>query len=79
MLREGIDRAGNPKLMTDELQSTIAEHSAGNPRIMMALAGEILALAMKKELPVLDESLYFSIYGGPSRTGRRSAQKQNPH
>jgi type II secretory pathway predicted ATPase ExeA len=76
MLREGIDRAGSPKLMTEELQSTIAEHSAGNPRIMMALAGEILALAMKKELPVLDESLYFSIYGGPSRGAGRSASKK---
>jgi general secretion pathway protein A len=77
MLRESIDRAGNPKLMTEELQSTIAEHSAGNPRIMMALAGEILALAIKKELPILDESLYFAIYGGPSRGGGRSVLKKS--
>ena len=76
MLREGIDRAGNLKLMSEALQSTIAEHSAGNPRIMMAIAGEILALAMQKELPVLDESLYFSIYGGPSRGAGRGASKK---
>ena len=78
MLRECTDRAGNPNFMTEELQSTIAEHSAGNPRIMMALAGEILALGMQKELRVLDESLYFSIYGGPSRPGGRSASKKHP-
>ena len=64
-------------MMTEELQSTIAEHSAGNPRIMMALAGEILSLAMQKELRVLDESLYFLIYDGPSRPGGRLASKKH--
>ena len=69
LLRESIARAGNAKLMTEELQITIAEHSAGNPRIMMALASEILALGMKKETQVLDESLYFEIYNGPPKGG----------
>jgi type II secretory pathway predicted ATPase ExeA len=77
MLRECTHRAGNSNIMTEELQSTIAEHSAGNPRIMMALAGEILSLAMQKELRVLDESLYFLIYGGPSRPGGRLASKKH--
>jgi general secretion pathway protein A len=67
LLRESLTRAGNPKLMTEGLLETLAEHSAGNPRILMALANDILALAAKKEIPTLDESLYLDALPPPPR------------
>lgn len=59
LLAEQLKRAGAPSLMTNELMLALAEHSAGNPRVMNILAGEILALAIKKEARVLDEALFF--------------------
>ena len=67
LLRESLARAGNPKLMTNELLETLTEHSAGNPRILMGLAAEILSFATQKELPVLDESLYLQALPQPAR------------
>ncbi len=59
LLKESLARAGAPNLMTKELMSTLVEHSAGNPRVMNILAGEILLIGIRKEVSVLDESLFF--------------------
>lgn len=59
LLTNQLKLAGAPNLMTKELMLTLAEHAAGNPRVMNVIAGEILALAVKKEASVLDEALYF--------------------
>ena len=67
LLREIMTRAGNPKLMTEGLIETLAEHSAGNPRILMSLAADVLSLATKKESPTLDESLYLDAFPPPTR------------
>jgi type II secretory pathway predicted ATPase ExeA len=58
LLTQSLARAGAPKLMTKELVATVVEHAAGNPRVMNIIAGEILSLGIKKEVSVLDESLY---------------------
>jgi type II secretory pathway predicted ATPase ExeA len=60
-----LSTAGNPALMTAELQSTLAEHSAGNHRVMTTMAGELLAAAMQRDLPHLDEKLYFDVFSAP--------------
>lgn len=65
LLNQTLSRAGAPKLMTKELIATLAEHAAGNPRVMNIIAGEILLLGIKKEASVLDEALYFETL--PSR------------
>lgn len=57
--------AGNASLMTPELQSTLAEHSAGNPRVMTTMGGELLAAAVQRDLPRLDEKLYFDVFSAP--------------
>ena len=49
LLQEGTLRAGNGKLINDELQHTLVEHSAGNPRILMNLAADVLSLGIKKK------------------------------
>jgi type II secretory pathway predicted ATPase ExeA len=53
-----LDAAGNPSLMTTELKATLADHSAGNYRVLMNLADELLAIALDRELPRLDEKLF---------------------
>ena len=54
--------AGNPALLTVELKRTLAEHAAGNYRIMMNAADELLAVAADRELPRLDEKLYLETF-----------------
>ncbi len=70
-----LDAAGNSALMTTELKSTLAEHSAGNYRVLMNIADEMLGVAVERELPRLDEKLYFDLYNqGPK--GRAAAGKK---
>src|SRR5258708_4123108 len=42
LLKHLVTSAGAPKLMTPELMATLADHSAGNPRIMTQIAEELL-------------------------------------
>ena len=66
--------AGNTALMTAELKATLADHSAGNYRVLMNLADELLAAAAERELPRLDEKLFLEVFGQapkPKSPGRR--------
>lgn len=54
--------AGNPALLTNELKRALAEHAAGNYRVMMIAADELLAVAADRELPKLDEKLYLETF-----------------
>lgn len=58
-----LEAAGNPSLMTPELKATLADHSAGNYRILLNLAEELLHVAADRDLPRLDEKLYFDVFG----------------
>jgi general secretion pathway protein A len=71
-----LDAAGNPGLMTTELKVTIAEHAAGNYRVMMNIADEMLAAAAERDLPRLDEKLYFDVFQAPAPAARRAANKK---
>jgi len=70
-LTAAITTAGNAKLMTSELVSTIAEHAAGNWRSMMTTAHELLAAGLQQEAPRLDEKLYLDVFSAPPRQSRR--------
>lgn len=59
--------AGNPSLMTTELKSTLADHAAGNYRILMNLADELLTVAADRDLPCLDEKLFLDVFGQTSK------------
>ena len=61
-MRQGLENAGNPRLMTDELIATLADHAAGNHRVLMNLAAELLAAAAERDLARLDEKLYFDVF-----------------
>ena len=49
--------------MTAELKAALADHAAGNYRVLMNLADELLAVAAARELPRLDEKLFFDVFG----------------
>jgi general secretion pathway protein A len=61
-----LETAGNPSLMTTELKATLADHAAGNYRILMNLADELLANALDRDLPRLDEKLFLESFGQPA-------------
>ncbi len=71
-----LDVAGNPGLMTTELKVTVAEHAAGNYRVMMNIADEMLVAAAERELPRLDEKLYFEVFQTPAPSPKRAVAKK---
>lgn len=79
-LKHLLSTAGNAGLMTPELMNTLSDHALGNYRVLMNMAGELLAAAAEREAPQIDEKLYFEIYqtprtakpSAPARAGRRS-------
>lgn len=62
LLQESTKRAGNSNLLTQGLAETLAEHAAGNPRVMMNLASECLAIGIRKETSQLDENTFFELF-----------------
>ena len=69
-LRHTLTQAGNPRLMTKELMTTLCEHAAGNYRILMTMAGELLDTATQRELAQLDEKLYLEVFAVPAAAER---------
>ena len=57
--------AGNASLMTPGLRRTLCDQAAGNYRILMTLAGELLSVAARRDLAVLDEKLYLDVFAQP--------------
>lgn len=66
-LRHVLDRSGNPKLMTQALAETLADHSMGNYRALMTMANELLVAGAQREAKQLDEKLYFDVFAPPDR------------
>lgn len=74
-VRHLLGQAGNPALMTPALIATLCEHSAGNPRLLCTLAGELLAAGLERQLPQLDEKLFLEIFAPSGRArGRLSSR-----
>lgn len=65
MLKHVISAAGNSALMSPELIGTLSEHALGNYRVLMTLCDELLSVAAQKELPQIDEKLYFEVFSLP--------------
>lgn len=66
-LHFALDQAGNSRLMSEELIRTLAGHAANNLRILNQMAAELLNTAAVKELPKIDEALFFQLFS-PSRS-----------
>jgi type II secretory pathway predicted ATPase ExeA len=66
--------AGNASLMTKELRQTLCDHAAGNYRIFVSIAAELLMTAAQREITVLDEKLYLQVFSPPdAQRSRRVA------
>jgi general secretion pathway protein A len=66
--------AGNASLMTRELRQTLCDHAAGNYRILVSMAAELLMTAAQREITTLDEKLYLQVFGRPeTNNSRRTA------
>lgn len=70
LLRHALERAGNPELLTDGLIDTLADHSAGNCRILMNLAGEVLAHGAQTKAAQLDEKLFLEVFKSEEKARR---------
>jgi type II secretory pathway predicted ATPase ExeA len=57
-----LAKAGNPNLMNAPVQNALCEHAAGNYRLLVNMANELLALALSRELPQIDEKLFFEAF-----------------
>jgi general secretion pathway protein A len=64
--------AGNPKLMSLPLLQTLCEHAAGNLRLLMNMANDLLAAACQAERDVLDEKLYFEVFSSDPKPAKKS-------
>ena len=57
-----LQAAGNPKLLSPSLSQTLCEHAAGNLRLLLNLANDLLVAASQQEREVLDEKLFFEVF-----------------
>jgi type II secretory pathway predicted ATPase ExeA len=71
-----LEAAGNPSLMTTELKATLADHAAGNYRVLMNLADELLALGLERDLQRLDEKLYLDAFAQPVRPQKIAGKRR---
>lgn len=61
-LIEHLKKAGNPRLIVPAIIDTLAEHAAGNYRVLMTMANDLLAAALRRELDQIDEKLFFEVF-----------------
>jgi len=72
-----LSQAGHPQLMTEELIRTLCAHALNNLRVLNHMAAELLSAAAQRNLPQLDESLYFELFAQSASKTRRA--KSAPH
>jgi len=71
-MKHSLDKAGGSHLMTENLIETLADHSAGNLRILNNIAAELLEVGAQKEVARLDEKLFLEVF-----SHNRSSPKKN--
>ncbi len=62
-----------PGLMTKELRHLLCDHAAGNYRILIGMAADLLMTAAQTETTVLDEKLYFQVFNSAAANAPRRA------
>jgi type II secretory pathway predicted ATPase ExeA len=67
-----LKAAGNPGLLTSSLLTTLCEHAAGNLRLLMNMANDLLAAASHQERERIDEKLYFEVFALDPKPSRKS-------
>jgi general secretion pathway protein A len=67
-----LKSAGNPRLLTPALIQTLCEHAAGNLRLLMNMANDLLAAAFHQERQQIDEKLYFELFTPQPKASKKS-------
>lgn len=67
LLKHALHQSGNDNLMTEPRLDTLPEHAAGNFRILMTMAAELLVEVLRRQQPQLDEKLYLEVFQTPHR------------
>lgn len=71
-----LDKAGNVNLMTPGVQTALCEHAAGNLRLLMNMANELLAEAVHREANQIDEKLFFETFD--MQAAAKAAKRRKP-
>jgi general secretion pathway protein A len=71
-----LGACGNAALMSATLKHTLCEHAAGNYRVLATLASELLAAGAERDLPQLDEQLYFQLFSSSAPGTVRGASSK---
>lgn len=75
-LRHALEQAGSPSLMSSEVMTALCEHAAGNLRVLMNMADELLTHAVQRQSDSIDEKLFFEVYGQATQArGRKAATR----
>ena len=77
LLTERLERAGNGALMTKGLIATLAEHSAGNPRVLLNTADELFAKAAERNVTQIDEKLFLEAYARQDQNRQRKERAKS--
>lgn len=67
-----LKTAGNPRLLAPALMQTLCEHAAGNLRLLMNMANDLLAAASHQEREQIDEKLFFEVFALDPKPARKS-------
>ena len=67
-----LKASGNPRLLTASLLATLCEHAAGNLRLLMNMANDLLAAACHQEREQIDEKLYFEVFALDPKPTKKS-------
>lgn len=74
LLTHALTKAGNATLMTNELMHTLVDHCLGNYRLLMTMAGELLAYGIAHEVSQLDEKFYLELFQPQGATSKKKAR-----
>lgn len=69
-----LTQAGNPRLVSSQLVSSLCEHAAGNYRTLCTMGAELLAAAAQREALEINEKLFFELFAPAQTPRRRRAQ-----
>ena len=69
-----LKTAGNPRLISSSLINTLSEHAAGNYRLLMNMANDLLAEALRRELNQIDEKLFFEVFSMDPKSTMKAKQ-----
>jgi type II secretory pathway predicted ATPase ExeA len=68
-----LQKAGNPRLVAKPVINALCEHAAGNYRVLMNMANDLLAAGLQREADQIDEKLFFEVFDIQAATSRRAA------